>query len=434
MSHAVCRHWVSPPVGQTTLVAGFTRHFGGFCVKSQYIVPLHRLPSSLLAQSAFFWHTQVEVPDTHSPLTQLSELVHALPSSHVIDSLEVTPGARIRYQHFSPSHLWSIFSSGCRLHCPVLVSQLFLMQSESSTEGHVTTVAGLSLHLYTAVDLSQYFVPLHRLLSSLQSASLWHSHSVLVVPMHCPPSHASPVVHASPSLHGPLMLAWVHWPVSLSQPSVVHTLSSSHGIAVPPQVWAAHVSPVVHALLSLQVVPSGAGVALHEPSGWHTCTEHSTLLAGQSPSTLQDPVLGVSAPALSVSAPALESASPAVTASLPEGVKAWRDNVSALQPASSRRHRRKEPRAGRGMVDRAGDGRREGGRAHPEAARRGGCLGVDGAVRARFVQGGERVALPSVVATPVVWRTLCQPLGVCRRFSPGTPSLLVDLLIRTRTS
>src|SRR5437867_11725034 len=59
------------------------------------------------------------------------------------------------------------------------------------------------------------------------------------VPAHVPPPQTSPVVHALPSLHEPVLFVCVQ-PVAATHPSVVQTLLSLQSIS---EVWRlAHVS------------------------------------------------------------------------------------------------------------------------------------------------------------------------------------------------
>ena len=102
------------------------------------------------------------------------------------------------------------------------------------------------------------------------------------VPLHAPPAHTSPSVHASASLHGSVLGAFTH-PVALSQESSVQRLASSHpplsavntqpdaglqvstvqaiassqATGVVMHALPAHAS-VVHALASLQIVSVSA--------------------------------------------------------------------------------------------------------------------------------------------------------------------------------
>src|SRR5262245_53295552 len=74
-------------------------------------------------------------------------------------------------------------------------------------------------------------------------------------PPQLPPAHCSPVVHASPSSQGPVVLVWTHVPAR--HESAVHALVSEQSIGVATQLPPAHSSPVVHGLPSLQVEWSG---------------------------------------------------------------------------------------------------------------------------------------------------------------------------------
>ena len=71
-------------------------------------------------------------------------------------------------------------------------------------------------------------------------------------PTQAPAEQVSPVVHASPSLQGAVLLTWVQ-PVAGSQPSSVHTFPSSQLAVEPPtQTPPTQASPVVQPSPSLQ--------------------------------------------------------------------------------------------------------------------------------------------------------------------------------------
>src|SRR5262245_11855488 len=70
-------------------------------------------------------------------------------------------------------------------------------------------------------------------------------------PPHPPPAHCSPVVHASPSSQGPVILVWTHVPPR--HESAVHALVSEQSIGVATQLPPVHSSLVVQGLPSLQV-------------------------------------------------------------------------------------------------------------------------------------------------------------------------------------
>ncbi len=90
---------------------------------------------------------------------------------------------------------------------------------------------------------------------------------VTAVPVHLPSLHRSVVVQTdlSSQLLPSGMVLWKH-PVVLAQPSLLQALPSSQLVVAPEtQKPLPHASPVVHALLSLQVVPSAKGVYVHLP-------------------------------------------------------------------------------------------------------------------------------------------------------------------------
>jgi hypothetical protein len=72
-THTDAAQAVLPAVAQVTTVAGSTTHdqlCGLGLLLSQVSVPLHKSPSSLLAQSDVFVHAQMFGPLTHVPLAQ----------------------------------------------------------------------------------------------------------------------------------------------------------------------------------------------------------------------------------------------------------------------------------------------------------------------------------------------------------------------------
>lgn len=78
------------------------------------------------------------------------------------------------------------------------------------------------------------------------------SQLVAAPPWHVPPAQTSFAVQAFPSLHGPLLFAWLHPVVALHE-SVVHSFESSQlGAGPPTQTPEVQVSPVVQAFPSLQ--------------------------------------------------------------------------------------------------------------------------------------------------------------------------------------
>src|SRR2546427_12221335 len=98
--------------------------------------------------------------------------------------------------------------------------------------------------------------------SGLQSSVVQSSPSLqsMAVPAHCPATHRSWVVHASPSSHTlPSALVGFEQPVDGSQmPALWHWSDGTQVITVP-HVPATQPLPTVHALPSSHAVPSVAG-------------------------------------------------------------------------------------------------------------------------------------------------------------------------------
>ncbi len=94
-------------------------------------------------------------------------------------------------------------------------------------------------------------------------------------PVHVAAAVPWPALHDGPRHTVPAFPAGAMHPVAGAQESTVHGLPSSHVTAEPPvHTPAEHVSPVVQALLSLQVVPFGL-VGFEQtppeqvPATWH---------------------------------------------------------------------------------------------------------------------------------------------------------------------
>lgn len=79
-------------------------------------------------------------------------------------------------------------------------------------------------------------------------------HPRLPVPEHVPPEHVSPVVHALPSVQLAVLLVATHAPVEGKQLSVVQTLPSLQSFGVP--AWHA---PSAHESFTVQAFPSSQG-------------------------------------------------------------------------------------------------------------------------------------------------------------------------------
>ena len=118
------------------------------------------------------------------------------------------------------------------------------------------------------------------------SKQAWPRGQVFCVPAQVPLVQTSPVVQARPSLQlvpvGKLETAQV--PFGSWQVFCVQELPVAVQVtAVPPQTPAAHLSPVVQAWLSLQVVPSLEFCRWQRPSVvWpQTLSMQAVVLAGQ---------------------------------------------------------------------------------------------------------------------------------------------------------
>jgi hypothetical protein len=117
----------------------------------------------------------------------------------------------------------------------------FVVHAFPSLHGDVLLVWTQPAGMPKATGLQESFV--HGLLSSQLSGA---------PPLQVPPPHVSFVVHAFPSLHAAVLLAWTQ-PVAGSQESFVHGLLSSQLSGAPPlQVPPPHVSFAVHAFPSSQ--------------------------------------------------------------------------------------------------------------------------------------------------------------------------------------
>ena len=249
--------------------------------------PLQRSPSSNAAQSLSVLHWQIVAPGLHVPLLQLSPAVHGWPSSHGL------PVAAAR-----------------SLQAPVAGWHWLVLHAVSAAVGQLMVVAGLTMHWPDA--LLQNSVPLHMLPSSFaaQSASAAHWHT-LAPGLHTPFWHASPAVHALPSLsqvvasgrgtpaHWPVFGLHTlsrHWPKFAGQSTTVlgltaHNLVAKLQYSVPlhrlPSSFAAQsallaqlqisaacdglqlpaeqLSPTVHGLPSSHATPSLAGTSAQLP-------------------------------------------------------------------------------------------------------------------------------------------------------------------------
>src|SRR5438105_665050 len=87
----------------------------------------------------------------------------------------------------------------------------------------------------------------------------------VVPPVHVPPEHVSAVVHALPSSHDAVLLVCTQPEAGVHESSVQPLLSLQFGGLLPLHTPAVQTSTVVHALPSLQVVPSSLFGFEHTP-------------------------------------------------------------------------------------------------------------------------------------------------------------------------
>ncbi len=108
--------------------------------------------------------------------------------------------------------------------------------------------------------------------------------------------------------HQPFAALATHLPVLASQLSSVHAYGSLQSLAVPVQLPALQASLMVHALLSLQLVPSASAVSTQQPA-LQMPLLHEVL--GQSESRAQSPLWSqvLPSPPLSLTLPSLSAPS-----------------------------------------------------------------------------------------------------------------------------
>lgn len=132
----------------------------------------------------------------------------------------------------------------------------FSVHSPSPLVSQVTTVAGLTLHFQSGVDLSQNNVPLHKLVSfcAAHPASCVQEHE-FTPERQTPNAQTSPLVHKFPSSQAKALLVCSQ-PFLLLQVSLVQALPSSQNTntltAKPTQLPPAHASNSLHSLPSSQ--------------------------------------------------------------------------------------------------------------------------------------------------------------------------------------
>jgi hypothetical protein len=199
-------------------------------VNTQPVVGLHvsvvqRIPSSQTSGA----------PPAQAPPAQVSLVVHASPSLHglaLFTLRQPKSGSQLSSVQTFPS---TQLGAGPPTHTPPEQASLDV-QALPSLHGVLLFVNTQPVD-GSHVSVVQRFPSLHTTGEPLT---------------HAPPEHTSPVVHASPSLHGLVLFEYTQ-PVIGSHESVVQMLPSSQlGAGPPTHAPPEHVSPVVHALPSLQ--------------------------------------------------------------------------------------------------------------------------------------------------------------------------------------
>ena len=218
----------------------------------QVSLTVHALPSSQVP----------ELPLITQPIALLqTSSVHRLPSSQLITlpAWQVPPTQLSTPVHKSPSV--QVASMGTKTQ-PLAPSQLspvhtfWSSQLVTSPGKHAPPLQkSLIVHALPSLQGPLLLTWLHPLMVSTQSSTV-HGfpslQSAISRPMHTPFSHASPTVHALPSLQVTLMARWTH-PKPLSQLSLVQAFLSSQPVLSPPeQAPPLHTSPLVQALPSSQ--------------------------------------------------------------------------------------------------------------------------------------------------------------------------------------
>jgi len=291
------------------------------------------------------WHASLAAQTTglapmHAPAKQASNRVHALPSSHELPSgdtgLEQAPvvGSQVpgRWQvslgmqttqlepkqtpawqvssavHALPSLHGVPLGAGGLEQAPVVGSHVpATWHASLATHGTRPPAQTPAWHASTAVHglPSSHGVPsgaevLEQVPVAGLHAAVWHAstgvHTTGLAPVHTPALHVSTCVHGLPSLHGVPSgaTALEQAPVAGSQVAVWHASAGVHTTWLAPvQTPAWQVSPCVHALPSLQAVPSGkAGltqppaIGSQVPAVWQASAVQTTGLPPvQSPAT-----------------------------------------------------------------------------------------------------------------------------------------------------
>lgn len=267
----------------------------------QMRLPLHRSPSSTIAQSLSVLHWQELTPGVQPPGPQTSPKVQESPSSQGIPALTshgkcaqpltgsqaslvqttpssqlvVSPGKHTPLLHNSPivqalpsSHAIPVPGTALSLHRPVAGAQVLVTHEEIDT-GHRTIVLTSTTHL-CPLHIS---LPLQMLSSSILAQSLVSSHShAPFSPMQAPSKQTSLLVQSLPSSHAKAALSGkclqpgpAEVVVSTHKSTVQGFKSSQSWIMPPTQMPLAHNPPLRHGSPPRQGLLSGIVVWKQRP-------------------------------------------------------------------------------------------------------------------------------------------------------------------------
>ena len=185
---------------------------------------------------------------THTPLpSQLSTVVHALPSVQPDPAKTVVLQAPVKMSHDSLVHtLSSSQSFALPPQAPFAVQLSALVQGFSSS--HDAPVSGVPTQPPVVTSQAS---DVHGFLSS----------HAFFLPLHTPSAQASLVVQVLPSSQPRVFWLLMQAPVAVAQLSLVHVLPSSQVLMVPLQVPSSpHASLVVQRFLSSHLAPVVGGV------------------------------------------------------------------------------------------------------------------------------------------------------------------------------
>src|SRR5438552_1828342 len=256
----------------------------GRVVVPNFVAGLAALTNASASMTATAFATHGAGSPTQLPAAQVSRTVQASPSSQAVPSgaggFEHVPVARSHVPgewHWS----WARHTTAVPVQDPAW--QVSPVVHTLPSEHAVPFATGTGFG--------------HTPVAGSQLATAWHwsgaGHTV-PAPLHTPAWHVSPVVQALPSLHAvPLATGgFEQVPAAGSQvPAAWHWSRAVHTTAVPAQVPARQLSPVVHALASEHAVPSATSgfeqvpvTRSQVPAVWHwSRAAQSTAVPVQAP-------------------------------------------------------------------------------------------------------------------------------------------------------